>query len=110
MSKRLIWTALAALAATTATPALAQKAVTIVREIDTDRYDPQKSTSRSGAEVMYMIGDTLVKLGGAGVQDTDDIQLALESRKVGDLVVMEIRRGGEARELSVTIAERPRSN
>jgi peptide/nickel transport system substrate-binding protein len=62
MSKRLIWTALAALAATTATPALAQKTVTIVREIDTDRYDPQKSTSRSGAEVMYMIGDTLVSL------------------------------------------------
>ena len=62
MSKRLIWSALAALAATTATPALAQKTVTIVREIDTDRYDPHKSTARSGAEVMYMIGDTLVNL------------------------------------------------
>ena len=43
-------------------PAFAQKTVTIVREIDTDRYDPQKSTSRSGAEVMYMMGDTLVNL------------------------------------------------
>ena len=67
MSKRFIWTALAwtalaALAAGAATPAMAQKTVTIVREIDTDRYDPQKSTSRSGAEVMYMIGDTLVNL------------------------------------------------
>ena len=45
-----------------ATPALAQKTVTVVREIDTDRYDPHKSTSRSGAEVMYMIGDTMVAL------------------------------------------------
>ena len=66
--------------------------------------------SGPAAKAGTMIGDILVKLGGAGVQDTDDIQVALESRKVGDLVVMEIRRGGEARELSVTIAERPRSN
>ncbi len=63
MKKRLMTltaTAVAALAVTT--PAFAQKTVTIVREIDTDRYDPQKSTSRSGAEVMYMIGDTLLNL------------------------------------------------
>ena len=33
-----------------------------MREIDTDRYDPHKSTARSGAEVMYMVGDTLVNL------------------------------------------------
>jgi peptide/nickel transport system substrate-binding protein len=64
MSKRFMWATAAAMAATmaAAAPALAQKTVTIVREIDTDRYDPHKSTSRSGAEVMYMIGDTLVDL------------------------------------------------
>ena len=63
MSNRMMWTTFAALAAIgIAGPALAQKSVTIVREIDTDRYDPHKSTSRSGAEVMYMIGDTLVNL------------------------------------------------
>ena len=43
--------------------AMAQKTVTIIREIDTDRYDPHRSTARSNAEVMYMIGDTLVGLG-----------------------------------------------
>ncbi len=53
-------TATAALAV--ASPAFAQKTVTVVRQIDTDRYDPQKSTSRSGAEVMYMIGDTMLNL------------------------------------------------
>lgn len=42
--------------------ASAQKTVTIIREIDTDRYDPHKSTARSNAEVMYMVGDTLVGL------------------------------------------------
>jgi peptide/nickel transport system substrate-binding protein len=57
------WTVAAAVAAFgVASPALAQKTVTVVREIDTDRYDPHKTTSRSGAEVMYMIGDTLVNL------------------------------------------------
>src|SRR5262245_35931898 len=39
-----------------------QRTVTVVREIDTDRYDPHKSTARSNAEIMYMIGDTLVNL------------------------------------------------
>ena len=68
--------------------------------------EPSGPAAKSGA----MIGDILVKLGGNPVQDTDDIQLALEARKVGQLVVMEIVRGGEARELNVTIAERPRSN
>ena len=62
MSNRLFLAALAATVLGAAAPAMAQKTVTIVREIDTDRYDPQKSTARSGAEVMYMIGDTLVNL------------------------------------------------
>ena len=44
--RRLTVTALAAVAvAGAAAPAMAQKNVTIVREIDTDRYDPHKSTS-----------------------------------------------------------------
>jgi S1-C subfamily serine protease len=68
--------------------------------------EPAGPAAKSGT----MIGDILVKLGGKAAHDTDDIQVALESRKVGDLVVMEILRGGEARELTVTIAERPRSN
>lgn len=55
-------TALLAAAMVAGTPVLAQKTVTIVREIDTDRYDPHRSTARSNAEVMYMVGDTLVNL------------------------------------------------
>ncbi|MDB5489643.1 MAG: peptide transporter substrate-binding protein, partial [Reyranella sp.] len=62
-STKLAMAALAAMAVVgAAAPAMAQKSVTVVREIDTDRYDPHKSTSRSGAEVMYMMGDTMVNL------------------------------------------------
>ena len=68
--------------------------------------EPGGPAAKAGA----MIGDIVVRLGGKPVADTDDIQLALESRAVGQDVVMEILRGGEAREIAVTIAERPRSN
>jgi peptide/nickel transport system substrate-binding protein len=61
MSRRILMAAFAAVAMA-AGPAFAQKTVTIVREIDTDRYDPHKTTARSGAEVLHMIGDTLVNL------------------------------------------------
>jgi len=57
-----------------------------------------------------LIGDILVQLGGKPVQDTDDIQLALEGRAVGQSVAVDILRGGESRQIAVTIAERPRSN
>ena len=43
-------------------PAAAQSSVTVMRTIDTDRYDPHRSTARSTAEVLFMAGDTLVAL------------------------------------------------
>ncbi len=45
-------------------PALAQapNSLTIVREVDSDRYDPPRSTARAGSEVLFMLGDTLVSL------------------------------------------------
>lgn len=44
------------------TAASAETTVTVLRAIDTDRYDPHKSTARSTAEVLFMVGDTLVAL------------------------------------------------
>ena len=41
--------------------ALAQS-ITIVREIDSDRYDPHRSTARGASEVLFMLADTLVSL------------------------------------------------
>ncbi|MEL6311100.1 MAG: ABC transporter substrate-binding protein [Pseudomonadota bacterium] len=36
--------------------------VTIVREVETDRYDPHRTTARAASEVLFMLGDTLVSL------------------------------------------------
>lgn len=38
------------------------KTVTVLRELDTDRYDPQRTTARGATEVLHMAGDTLVGL------------------------------------------------
>lgn len=45
------------------TAAIADSSVSVLRSIDTDRYDPHISTARSTAEIMFMVGDTLVALG-----------------------------------------------
>lgn len=50
-----------ALAATVPLPGLAQN-VTIVREVDSNNYDPQKTTALAAAEVLFMLGDTLVAM------------------------------------------------
>ncbi|MEM1345330.1 MAG: ABC transporter substrate-binding protein [Pseudomonadota bacterium] len=36
--------------------------VTIVREVETDRYDPHRTTARAASEVLFMLADTLVSL------------------------------------------------
>ena len=46
-------------------PVLAQgsnASLTIVREVDSDRYDPQRSTARGASEIIFMMADTLVSL------------------------------------------------
>ncbi len=45
-------------------PALAQaeKTVLILRELDTDKYDPHRTTARGAAEVLFMAADTMVGL------------------------------------------------
>ena len=62
--KRWSWLAGAlALGATLAAgPSLAQNAITIVRELDSNNYDPHRSTARAASEVLFMMGDTLVSL------------------------------------------------
>ena len=49
-----------------ALPALAQQQprnqVTIMREIDSDRYDPHRTTALAGGEVLTMLSDTLVSI------------------------------------------------
>lgn len=44
-----------------AMPALAQE-ITIVREVDSNNYDPHRTTARAASEALFMLGDTLVSL------------------------------------------------
>jgi peptide/nickel transport system substrate-binding protein len=64
MLKRMLLGAALAVAATL--PALAQglprNTLVVLRSIDSDRYDPHRTTSRGGGEVIYMMSDTLVSL------------------------------------------------
>lgn len=58
MKKSLLYGAALAMLASSA---LAQE-INIVREVDSNNYDPHKSTARAAAEVLFMLGDTLVSL------------------------------------------------
>lgn len=40
----------------------ADDTVILLRSGDTDRYDPHRSTALAAAEILYMVGDTLVTL------------------------------------------------
>jgi S1-C subfamily serine protease len=59
------------------------------------------------AKAGVLVGDILVSLGGKSVEDTEDIQAALEGRKVGTPVETVVSRGGESRTIAITIGERP---
>jgi S1-C subfamily serine protease len=54
-----------------------------------------------------LIGDLLIALAGDPIRDTDDLQRALGSDRVGQAVPARVVRGGQASDLSLTIGERP---
>ncbi len=54
----------------------------------------------------FIVGDLLVALDGQTVSDTDDLRDLLTPERVGKTLTARVVRGGEPRELSVTIGER----
>ncbi len=66
--------------------------------------EPEGPAAKGGV----LIGDVLVALGESAVEDTEDLQRALESRGVGEAIEAEVVRAGERRKLAITIGERPR--
>jgi S1-C subfamily serine protease len=62
------------------------------------------------ARAGMFIGDVLLSLDGTAVSDTEDVQRILEERAIGQSVAAIAVRGGESRQFSVTIGERPRRN
>ena len=55
-----------------------------------------------------LIGDVVVALDGKPVADTDDVQGALEKTSIGNAIRTSILRGGELKEIAITVGERPR--
>lgn len=63
MTRHRNWPGLLAACTALTLPSLAAaQDITIVREVDTNNYDPHKTTSRAAAEVLFMLGDTLLTL------------------------------------------------
>ncbi len=65
--------------------------------------EPGSPAERGG----LLMGDTLVAIDGTAVRRHDDIQARLTPESVGTSVRIRLIRGGEAKELTVTIGERP---
>jgi serine protease Do len=55
-----------------------------------------------------LVGDIFVSLGGKPVSDTGDVQNALESATVGQPIEAGLLRGGQTRQMTITIGERRR--
>ena len=53
-----------------------------------------------------IIGDILLGVNGDPVRDTDDLRAALGPETAGQPATLRVLRGGELRELAVTIGER----
>jgi S1-C subfamily serine protease len=53
-----------------------------------------------------LLGDILVGFGGAPIRDTDDLLAQLTVERIGTAVDARVVRGGELRELSITVGER----
>jgi S1-C subfamily serine protease len=67
------------------------------------RVEPGSAAEGGG----IMIGDILVGLDGQPVSDVDDLQRLLGGAAVGQSTAIRVLRGGEPRDLAVTIGERP---
>lgn len=66
------------------------------------RVEPGSAAEQGG----LMVGDILIGMGDRAVNDVEDLQRLLGSAAVGQATSIRILRGGEPRELSLTIGER----
>jgi S1-C subfamily serine protease len=64
--------------------------------------EPGSPADRAG----LILGDVLVSLGGETVRNTDDLLELLGPERVGQPAAVRVLRGGELRDLTVTVGER----
>jgi len=77
--------------------ATAQRTAVIVVDVQ-----PESPAARAG----LLIGDVIVALGGAPIAEPTDLRAVLRPQQVGETLAVSVVRGGEPRELAVTIGER----
>jgi S1-C subfamily serine protease len=77
---------------------LAQRTAAIVVNVKSDS---------PAAAAGLIVGDVVVAIGGHTIARPEDLLGVLRPERVGDTVVMSILRGGEPRELAVSVGERP---
>ena len=65
-----------------------------------------KATSPA-ADAGLMIGDVIVSIAGHAIEEPHDLVAVLRPERVGTAVPVSILRGGEPRELRITVGERP---
>jgi serine protease DegQ len=65
--------------------------------------EPEGPADKAG----LMLGDVLIAIDDTSTADTDEVQSVLGKREVGKEVKAKIVRGGEVKELRVTLGERP---
>lgn len=65
--------------------------------------EPDGPADKGGA----LLGDVLVGLAGEPVRDTDDLHRVLTGDRVGQPTAVRVIRGGDLRDLTVTVGERP---
>lgn len=68
--------------------------------------EPEGPADKAGV----LIGDVLISLGGRALADTEDIQAVLDVHEIGRVIEAEVRRGGVATKLAITVGERPRKS
>ncbi|UFN50019.1 ABC transporter substrate-binding protein [Roseomonas sp. OT10] len=77
--------------------ALAQPAprntLVVVREIDSDHYDPPRTTSRAAGELVYMLADTLVSLDWDGKTVRPGLAESWTVSEDGKLYTFKLKRG-----------------
>jgi S1-C subfamily serine protease len=64
-------------------------------------------TESPAARAGTALGDVLLTLGDTPLTDTNDVQAALSGSHIGQIIHATVLRGGERREMTLTLGERP---
>ncbi len=67
------------------------------------RVEPDSPAARAG----FLLGDAVLAVGGERLQDPGELWALLAEDRIGEAVTLRVLRGGEPREVQVTVGARP---